>query len=138
MISMSQVDKDPKFLAALSEMRDAVLLTDDPVSVTMRNAVGDTPIHIFAVRGDVWGVQNCIDHGADVNSRGEHGFTPLHEAAVQGHTDLVEHLLSVSADPLAKSDWGETALEAVQSLAEEASQDVLEILVAANTRRTSN
>ena len=138
MISMSQVDKDPKFLAALSEMRDAVLLTDEPVSVTMKNAVGDMPIHIFAVRGDVSGVQNCIDHGADINARGEHGFTPLHETAVQGHTALVAYLLSVGADPLARSDWDETDLEAVEKLPGEASQDLLEILVAATARRTSN
>ena len=128
---MSRSLPDANFAAALIEMRDSVLLTDEPVSVHMKNAIGEMPIHVFAVRGDMESLKRCVELGSDVNAPGEHGFTPLHEAAMHGHPELLQWLLDVGADPLAKNDWGETPIETALSLGDQAHTKVLKILGAA-------
>ena len=119
------------FKALLQNMKETVLLTEEPVSILMKNAVGEQPIHVFAVQGDVDGVARCLEFGADINAPGEHGFTALHEAATQGHLNVVKFLLERGANPRALNAWGETAFEATSKLEDDALSDILKLLGAA-------
>ena len=121
------------FSALLHNMKETVLLTEEPVSIFMTNAVGEHPIHVFAVQGDVDGVARCLELGADINVPGEHGFTALHEAATQGHVDVVKFLLERGANPKALSTWGQTAFEATSNLDDEALSEILKLLGAAQS-----
>jgi ankyrin repeat protein len=66
--------------------------------------------------GDVQGVLDALNKGADVNHRfdnyyGIRGLTVLMRAACSGHARVVELLLAHGADVLAQSAEGQTALE---------------------------
>ncbi len=66
--------------------------------------------------GDVQGVLDALNKGADVNHRfdnyyGIRGLTALMRAACSGHARVVELLLAHGADVLAQSAEGQTALE---------------------------
>ncbi len=76
-----------------------------------QNCVGDTPLHIAAIKGDETIVRRLLSAGADPNRKGEHGFTPLHEAIQQGHIGVVELLLKSGADSQIRNDWGQDSME---------------------------
>jgi ankyrin repeat protein len=78
-----------------------------PTDIHSRNALGDTPLHVAAVRGDVQGIADLISAGADLNVKGEHGFTPLHEAVSQRHHEVVRLLLAAGATRTEPNDWGQ-------------------------------
>jgi ankyrin repeat protein len=63
-----------------------------------RSRVGDTPLHIAAIRGDVKAIGLLLDLGADINARGENGYTALHYAVAQERPDVVRLLLGRGAD----------------------------------------
>jgi len=127
----------PDFDALIAEMKDSVLFTDDPISVFMQNSLGEMPIHVFAVRGDVEHVLACVAKGVDIDAPGEDGFTALHEAAMHGHPELVKALLDAGANCTIRNDWRDTPYETAKSLEDRTEARVLEILGAANMRRTS-
>lgn len=82
-----------------------------------RSRVGDTPLHIAALRGDIQAVNLLLDAGADINARGEDGFTALHYAVELCHPDVVRLLLERGADKEARFFFdgsGETATELAQ------------------------
>lgn len=68
----------------------------------------ETPLHIFAVRGELDACKTLVEAGADLNIPGEYRFTPLHEAISQGHTSVVELFLQNGADPALTTDIGAT------------------------------
>jgi ankyrin repeat protein len=115
----------------LTDLKEMVLLVDEPASVTMKSASGDQPIHVFAVRGDLDGVARCLEFGADIDAPGEYGFTPLHEAATNGHTQVVKFLVDHGANIDARNDWGDTAFEATAALTDNALVETLNLLGAA-------
>jgi hypothetical protein len=61
---------------------------------------GETPLHIFAIRGDLEACRTLLEAGADVDLPGEHGFTALHEAVSQGHAEVVALLLEYGSNPI--------------------------------------
>jgi len=56
-----------------------------------------------ATRGDVAGVENALDNGANINTR-EDDNTALNYAVANGHTGVVEKLIERGADVNAKSE----------------------------------
>jgi cytohesin len=56
------------------------------------------PIHDAARDGDLAGVQELLDAGADVNAKDNDGWTPLHIAASKNHREIVELLIAKGAD----------------------------------------
>ncbi len=79
-------------------------------SVNDRTMLGDYPIHIAAIRGDVTDLLLLIGNSADVNCKGDEGMTPLHSAIMGNHFDVVEELLKNGADQYIKDDSGEDAM----------------------------
>lgn len=66
------------------------------------------PIHDAARRGDLAGIRQLVETGAEVNARRLDGVTPLHWAAQEGHQDVVRYLLSQGGDPKLKNNAGWT------------------------------
>ncbi|CAI9108435.1 OLC1v1008023C3 [Oldenlandia corymbosa var. corymbosa] len=63
----------------------------------------------LACKGDVEGLRDLLDEGADVNSIDLDGRTALHIAACEGNVDVVKLLLSRKANIDARDRWGSTA-----------------------------
>lgn len=97
-----------------------------------RSRVGDTPLHIAAVRGEVQTVGWLLEAGADINTGGEIGYTALHYAVEHGHPEVVRLLLQRGANReirFFESHAGETALELTQHLDDgEAKQKIIALL----------
>ncbi|XP_077436733.1 BRCA1-associated RING domain protein 1 [Vanacampus margaritifer] len=66
-------------------------------TVVKKNRKGETPLHLAAIKGDVEGVKELLNQGADPNLKDNAGWTPLHEACNLGHLVAVEALLSGGA-----------------------------------------
>ncbi|WP_167496567.1 ankyrin repeat domain-containing protein [Desulfopila sp. IMCC35006] len=64
-----------------------------------------------AARGDLTGVKNLLDQGADVNVKNKDGITALMLASADGYKDIVELLLTQGADVNGLNNNGETALD---------------------------
>ena len=99
------------FLGEIRNLPEFVGLGDTVTGVSTRGLFDCTPLHVAAVRGDVYIIGLLLDAGAEIDVRGEHGHTPLHDAVGQGHTEAVKLLLSRGADPRIRNDWGQTARE---------------------------
>jgi ankyrin repeat protein len=65
------------------------------------------PIHGRAARGDVVGIQQLLNGGANPNQRDEHGQTPLHFANTP---DVIDILCDWGADPNVANNFGYTPL----------------------------
>ncbi|KAL8144259.1 hypothetical protein V2J09_017291 [Rumex salicifolius] len=63
-----------------------------------------------AYEGDLEGIKELLDSGADINFRDIDNRTPLHVAACQGYREAVELLIKNGAEIEAKDRWGSTAL----------------------------
>lgn len=83
----------------------------DMVNVNQLSNFGNTPIGVFAVKGDVDAIRVLIEAGADVNHHGDGGYTPLHEAVEQGHAGVVRLLLQNGANPDAVNEDGITPIK---------------------------
>lgn len=62
-----------------------------------RNQLGQTPLHIAAIQGNLWIAQYLLHHRADVNAQDGAGNTPLHLASTAHMRDrLLRHRADVS------------------------------------------
>ncbi|KAM4697849.1 BRCA1-associated RING domain protein 1 [Rhinophrynus dorsalis] len=62
-----------------------------------RNHKGETLLHVASIKGDLRGVEELLNGGANPNVKDNAGWTPLHEACNLGHTQVVELLLKHQA-----------------------------------------
>ena len=63
-----------------------------------------------AEKGEVSGVSNFLEKGADINVKDDFDRTALMMAAYGGHTEVVKILIEKGADLSAKGKFGATAL----------------------------
>jgi ankyrin repeat protein len=80
-------------------------------NVNARDELGETPLHLAAVRGYLAISSLLIDKGADVNARNKDGMIPLHVAALTGQKEAVELLIRAGADVNAINKVGLTPLQ---------------------------
>jgi ankyrin repeat protein len=80
--------------------------------VNARDKLGETPLHVAAVRGYQETSSPLIANGADINARNEDGVTPLHASALAGHKETIALLITKGADVNARNADGLTPLHA--------------------------
>jgi ankyrin repeat protein len=81
------------------------------VDVNIKNASGDSPLHIAALCGKDEVVKYLISKGADVNAKSKNGDTPLHTVT---SAEAAKILISAGADVNAKNrDRGFTPLHSL-------------------------
>lgn len=57
------------------------------------------PVHMYAAKGDVLKVQDCISRSYPIDKRDPYGWTPIHFAAWFGYEDIVHMLLAAGCSP---------------------------------------
>lgn len=67
----------------------------------------------LANEGDLDGIREALESGANVDFKDIDGRTALHVAACQGYTDVVELLIRKGADVDTQDRWGSTVLRCV-------------------------
>lgn len=85
----------------------AVLLQHPQIRVDVANAVGETPLMMAALRGQVDAMKALVERGAQV---GRSGWTPLHYAASGPSAPAVQWLLERGAEVDARAPNGNTPL----------------------------
>ncbi len=75
--------------------------------LNIRNAQGETPLMLAALKGQLALAKQLIERGADVN---QPGWTPLHYAATEGSPAMVSLMLAEHAYVDAESPNGTTPL----------------------------
>lgn len=96
----------------LQRYKDEYLLEFAGMSLVDVNQVGnlgDMPLHIAAICGNLNEVNALLDAGADVNAKGEQGYTPLHNAAIKGSIPVIIQLLKSGAVLDTRNAFGRTA-----------------------------
>jgi ankyrin repeat protein len=84
--------------------------------VNDRGSLGNTPLHIAAVRGDAPAINCLLDHGAAIDAIGEFGETALHVAVQMRHPEAVETLLARGASRDIENALGKTPLELARAV----------------------
>ena len=76
-----------------------ILTTSDlyETSYDVRDAYGETPLHVASASGQHLPVEMLIAEGSDVNAQDRGRQTPLHLACLRGHKDVIRHLLKSGA-----------------------------------------
>lgn len=97
------------YLAIRAESAGVVarLLKDPNIDVNQKNAIGETPLMMACLKGDLALVQSMVKAGAQINKP---GWTPLHYATANGQSEVVRYLLKHEADPNAVSPNNTTPL----------------------------
>lgn len=105
----AQTPDNPELSAVLARMADLPTFLGIKLnSVRDRGTLGDTPLHVAAIWGDVGVGRLLLDAGADPNVQGEYGNTPLHEAVEQQQYEFVKLLLARGASKRVQNDDGLT------------------------------
>lgn len=117
---------DPILLIAVRHGSNKViedLLTIQQIKVDALNRVGESPLMIAALRGDLTNARRLVELGAQINRP---GWTPLHYAATGGHLAMTRWLLDESAYIDAESPNGTTPL---MMAARQARRSIVELLI---------
>jgi ankyrin repeat protein len=64
----------------------------------------------YSWNGDLKGVKECLENGADVNYKSYGDSTPLMLSSVRGHLEIVKTLIKNSVDVNCKNIFGDTPL----------------------------
>lgn len=90
------------------------------------NALGMTPLHCAAFRGNEAMLELLLDNGADINAQTKDGDTALHLATVRGKRKIMKTLIARGIDIRMTNNAGHTALHAaVGTLDDEATVPLL-------------
>jgi uncharacterized protein len=108
-------DVASRFLAELATDQPSFALIA-PLNPNSRTPIGETPLHIAAVRGDTSAMTALLDAGARIDMPGEHGYTALHEAVAQRHAAAITLLLSRGACTSIANDDGCTPQQLAELL----------------------
>jgi len=96
-VNSFDVKGDPILLIAVRHGSTKVIsffLTVKNVRVDISSRMGETPLMIAALRGDLSTARRLVELGAQINRE---GWTPLHYAATGGHVPMTRWLLEQSA-----------------------------------------
>jgi len=77
-------------------------------SFDLKNADGQTPLHLAVAAGKLDAVEYLVRHGANVNATNRLFQTPLHLAAMEGMREIISFLLRSGANPLLAAGDGRT------------------------------
>ena len=83
------------------------LIEAPKINVNATNALGESPLMLAALKGQLEMAGKLVKKGADVNKT---GWTPLHYAASNGHVEVIKLLLENHAYIDAESPNGSTPL----------------------------
>lgn len=84
----------------------ALVARDASLARTVDRALGSTPLHMAAHRGQLQLVERLLAAGADVHAReGCSGTTALHWAAEAGRPEVIEALLRAGAELEVRDAW---------------------------------
>lgn len=97
------------FLALRGESNEVAqaLIALPQVDINVRNAAGESPLMMAALRKNLPAMRQLIERGAAIN---QSGWTPLHYAATSGSVEAIELLLAKGAEINALSPNGSTPL----------------------------
>ncbi|KAK8135510.1 hypothetical protein PG984_003450 [Apiospora sp. TS-2023a] len=77
---------------------------------TILNSWRDRPLHVVAGKGNLWGFQVLMKHGALVDEPNDNGTTPLIAALTKHHVEISLALLDADASPRSQTKMGKTPL----------------------------
>jgi ankyrin repeat protein len=101
----------------LESMRETAEFDQQPLTgPNDRGNLGNTPLHVAAVWGDVHAITCLLDNGAAIDAIGEFGETALHVAVQMRKPEAVRALLARGASTGIKNELGKTPLQLAQEL----------------------
>lgn len=108
--SQDQWGCPPLHWALRSKCLDTIMaLLNGQANVNIKNAAGETALHIATYYGVENAVKLCLQRdAANINSTDNAGYTPLHWAAIKGFGPIMKILLEKGADPEFKDKAGKT------------------------------
>ena len=80
------------------------------LKINLRDANGNTKLHLASRDGVTASVEMLLKLGAEVDSKNDYQMTPLHDAVTCGHFEIVKLLLQNGADVNAQNTYQNTAL----------------------------
>lgn len=95
---------------ACEELCEGFETSNDQATPPSENTEATNNLLESAAKGDLQGVKEALDNGADINGTGDKGYTALHWTASRGHSDCVQYLLEKGADCNKQDSAGNTAL----------------------------